>query len=85
MNNTNMGFMINADVDFLRDNCFDSYNDGVDGQITHDDGFMHINVGSTRYSFDVGQDLSNSRYNSRCNSILRDAGINHTVTGNNNY
>lgn len=76
--------MTNVNVEYLRNNCFDSYNDGVDGEITHDDGFMHVNVGTTRFSFHVGQEVSSSTYNRICNEILRDANINHTVTGRNN-
>lgn len=76
--------MENVNVEYLRENCFDQYNDGVDGQIVHDDGFMHIGVGNVRYSFDVGQEVSSSEYNRQCNRILRESGISHVVSGRNN-
>lgn len=72
--------MSNINIEYLRENCFEECNDGIDGQITHDDGYMNIGIGSIRYVFDIGQGISNSEYNLQCNKILRESGINKIVS-----
>lgn len=75
----------NFNAEEARIGTFDVYeNEGGENEVSHDDGFMHVRVNGTRYTYDIGQDVSTSRYNSRANRIISSIGITGEVTGNNN-
>lgn len=67
------------------DNAHDTFDDAKDNSVVHDDGYMHVNTADgTRYCFDIGQDISNAKYNSFANMYLRRIGVKGKVTGVNN-
>lgn len=78
--------MNNVNVDYLKDSAEMIFDDGADSSdmIVHDDGAMSVSVGEKRYCFLIGQEVSPSEYNRQANQILKNAGINHKVSGRNN-